>query len=177
VRRASEWVSQHWPTAHRSLAAAFGGDYDSVLPAISISATTVLKGILFTGLIALVAGFIAARCKSTTVRVLLFVLASLAMTGGWGSAADFVKQWMLSAIFLAIVVLGVARVVRLNLLGYFLVLAISTLLMGIVELLRQSNGFYHVQGIACVAGLVLLVVWPVAAWLVAKRSEQVAPAD
>jgi hypothetical protein len=177
VRRASEWVSQHWPTAHRSLAAAFGSDYDSVLPAISISATTVLRGMLFTGLIALVAGFIAARCKSTTIRVLLFVLASLAMTGGWGSAADFVKQWMLSAIFLAIVVLGVARAVRLNLLGYFLVLAISTLLMGIVELLPQPNRFYHVQGIACVAALALLVVWPVAAWLMAKRSEQVAPAD
>ena len=176
VRRASEWVSQHWPTAHRSLAAAFGSDYDSLLPAISISATTVLRGMLFTGLIALAAGFIAARCRSTTIRALLFVLASLAMTGGWGSPADFVKQWILSAIFLAIVVFGVARVARLNLLGYFLVLAISTLLLGIGELLPQPNGFYHVQGIVCVAALAALIIWPVAAWLTAKETD-VAPAS
>ena len=177
VRRATEWVSQHWPTAHRSLGAAFGSDYDSLLPATSISATTVLRGMLFTGLIALVAGFIAARCKSSAIRAALFVLGSLEMTGGWGTPADFIKQWIGSVIFLAIVVFGVVRVVRLNLLGYFMVLAISTLLMGIAELLPHPNGFYQVQGIACVAALALLLIWPLTAWLRAQRSEEVVAAS
>jgi membrane protease YdiL (CAAX protease family) len=175
VRRASEWVSMHWPTAHRSVGAAFGSDFDSFLPAISIPATAILRGMLFTGLIALVAGFIAARCKSTAVRALLFMLGSLGMTGGWGSPADFVKQWIASVIFLAVVIFGIVKVVRLNLLGYFLVLAISALLAGSVELLSQPNGFYHMQGIACGAALALLLVWPTASWLTAKDGSDTQP--
>lgn len=163
-----------WPTAHQALGAAFGSDFDSRLPAIAISATTVLRGLLFTGLIALVAGFIAARCKSPAFRVLLFVMASLAMAGGWGSPADLVKQWIASAVFLAVVVFGVVRVVRWNLLGYFLVLAISSLMLGCVELLAQPNGFYRAQGVACAAALGVLLVWPMAAWMTAKS---IAPAS
>ena len=174
VRRVSEWVAMQWPTAHQALGAAFGSDFDSRLPAIAISATTVLRGLLFTGLIALVAGFIAARCESPAFRALLFVMASLAMAGGWGSPADLVKQWIASAVFLAVVVFGVVRVVRWNLLGYFLVLAISSLMLGCVELLAQPNGFYRAQGVACAAALGVLLVWPMAAWMTAKS---IAPAS
>jgi len=170
VKRVSEWVSTHWRTAHQSLGAAFGNDFDSVLPAISISATTVLRGLLFTGLIALTAGFIAARCKSSAVRVVLFVLGSLAMTGGWGSPADFLKQWIANAIFLGIVVFGVTRVARLNLMGYFLVLAISALMLGTIELASQTNHFYRHQGILCGVALVVLLMWPLTSWLSAKES-------
>ena len=121
-----------------------------VLPGIAISATAVLRGLLFTGLIAVTAGFILAHCKSPVMRGLLFVLGSLAvLVGGWGSPADFLKQWVASAVFLAVVVFGVAQVVRLNLLGYFLVLAIPGLIVGAVELLSQPNGFYHAQGSLC----------------------------
>jgi membrane protease YdiL (CAAX protease family) len=165
VRRVSEWTSTHWPTAHRSLGANFGNDFDSSLPGISIFAGGVLKGLLFTGLIMLLAGFIAARCKSSVVRGLLFVVVSLAMTGGWGSPGDFLKQSITSAIFLAIVVFGAVRVVRLNLMGYFLVVAVSTLLLGTVELVTQPNHFYRHQGILCLGALVALLAWPVAAWL------------
>jgi hypothetical protein len=170
VKRVSEWVSTLWPTTHQSLGAAFGSDFDSLLPAIAIAAATVLRGLLFTGLIALLAGFIAARCKSPAVRGLLLVVASLAMAGGWGSPADFVKQWLASAVFLAVVVFGVARVVRFNLLGYFLVLAISSLMLGCVELRSQPNGFYHAQGVVCAIALGVLLLWPVASWLTAKRA-------
>jgi len=170
VKRVSEWVSTHWPTAHQSLGAAFGNDFDSVLPAISISATAVLRGLLFTGLIALTAGFIAARCKSSAVRVVLFVLGSLAMTGGWGSPADFLKQWIANAIFLGVVVFGVTRVARLNLMGYFLVLAISVLMLGTVELVSQPNDIYRHQGILCGVALVVLLAWPLTSWLRAKES-------
>ena len=168
LRRASDWVSTHWPTPHQSLGAAFGNDFGSMLPAISIPATAVLHGLLFTGLIAAAAGFIAAHCKSPAIRGALFVLGSLAMVGGWGSSADFLKQWIASAIFLAVVVFGIVRVARLNLLGYFLIFAIATLLTGCVELLSQPNGFYHVQGMVCIAALVITLIWPLSAWLSAK---------
>jgi hypothetical protein len=170
VRRISEWVSLHWPTAHQSVSAAFGTDFDARMPTIAIAATAVLRGLLFTGLIALVAGFVAARCKTASVRALLFVVGSLAMVSGWGSPADFAKQWLASAIFLAVVVFGVMRVVRFNLLGYFLVLVVSALLSGAVELLSQPNGFYHTQGVACLMVLAAILAWPVVSWMRAGRS-------
>jgi membrane protease YdiL (CAAX protease family) len=172
LRRFSDWVSLHWPTAHQSLSASFGNDFDARLPAISISATAVLHGLLFTGAIAMAAAFIAAHCKSPIVRGLLFVVASLAMAGGWGSTADFLKQWIGGAVFLALVVFGITKVARLNLLGYFLVLAIPALLAGCVEMLGQPDSFYRAQGLECVAALGLLLILPFAAWLTAKDAPQ-----
>jgi hypothetical protein len=172
LKRVSDWMSAHWPTPHQSLGAAFGNDFDSVLPGISISATAMLHGLLFTGAVAATAAFVAAHCKSPIVRGLLFVMASLAMVGGWGSTADFLKQWIAGLVFLAVVVFGVARVVRLNLLGYFLVLAIPTLLAGCAELLAQPNGFYHTQGVVSAAVLGALLAWLIAAWLTTKDAPQ-----
>ena len=51
LKRVSDWMSAHWPTPHQSLGAAFGNDFDSVLPGISISATAMLHGLLFAGTI------------------------------------------------------------------------------------------------------------------------------
>jgi hypothetical protein len=170
LRHISDWASTHWPTQHQSLNASFGNTFDAVLPAVSISAAAVQRGLLLTGLIAVAAAFIAAHCKSQIVRGLLFVLASLAMVAGWGNSADFLKQWLGGAVFLALMVFGITKVARLNLLGYFLVLAIPALLSGCAEMLGQPDEFYHVQGIECVAALGILLAWPVAAWLMAKET-------
>jgi len=62
-------------------------------------------------------------------------------------------------------------VVRLNLLGYFLVLAIPTLLIGASELLGQPNAFYHQQGYLALAALALLLLWPLSGWLRGKQQE------
>jgi membrane protease YdiL (CAAX protease family) len=168
LRRVTEWAFNHWPTQRQFLGAAFGNDFDSYVPGISIAATAVLRGLLYTGAIAVAAGFIASRCKSPVVRGALFVLASLAMAGGWGSPVDFVKQWLAGAIFLAVVIFGVMRVARLNLLGYFLAIAIPMLLVGGIELISQPNGFYHQQGVACLVLLAVVLLWPTASWLMAK---------
>jgi hypothetical protein len=176
LSRVTEWASSHWPTPHRALGAAFGFDFDSFVPGIAIPAGAILHGLVFTGLIAVVAGFIAAHCKSPALRAALFVLGSLAMVGGWGSPADFVKQWIARAVFLAVVVFGVTRVARLNLLGYFLVLAIPGLLLGAVEMLSQPNSFYHQQGVMCVVALGILLAWPVVGWVTAKAPAIAEPA-
>ena len=60
--------------------------------------------------------------------------------------------------------------VRLNLMGYFLVLAISALMLGTVELASQANHFYRHQGILCAVALAMLLVWPLASWPSAKES-------
>ncbi len=171
-RRIAEWLSLHWPTQKRAIDVAFGNDFDAYFPMVSISATAVFRGLLFTGLIAVTASFLWSRCKSPILRALLFLLGSLALVSGWGSAADFAKQWVVSAIFLAIIAFGVTYVARLNLLGYFLVLAIPVLFLGASELFPQPNGYYHAQGIACLVALGVLLIWPLAAWLTSKSGTE-----
>jgi hypothetical protein len=172
VSRATEFVLRRWPTPHRSFPAGFGLDFDSYVPGISISAAAVLHGLLFTAAIAAVGGFVLAHCKSPVLRALLFVAASIALVSGWGSPADFLKQWLAQIIFLAVVVIGSARVARLNLLGYFLVLAIPSLVLGAQELLSQPNAFYRQQGYVVLAALAALLIWPLAAWLTGPQRPQ-----
>jgi hypothetical protein len=167
--RVAGWAAERLPTLHREVTVVFGLDFDSVLPGISIPAAAMRHGLIFAGLIAVLAAFIVAHCKSPVIRGLLFVLGSLALVGDWGSTADFAEQWIARMVFLAVVVVGVSRVARLNLLGYFLVLAIPGLVAGAEEMLAQPNGFYHAQGVMCDVALGVVLLWPVVGWLTAKR--------
>ena len=170
LSRITDFAFRRWPTTHRALPAGFGLDFDSYVPGIAISATALLHGLLFAAGIAAVGGLILAHCKSPILRALLFLGASVALVSGWGSPADFVKQWLAQLIFLAVAVFGITRVVRLNLLGYFLVLTIPSLLLGAQEMLSQPNPFYRQQGYLVIAALVALLLWPLAAWLRGNNS-------
>ncbi|HVO58627.1 MAG TPA: CPBP family intramembrane glutamic endopeptidase [Dongiaceae bacterium] len=170
--RATEWASSRWPSVKQSFGTVFGADYDAALPAVSIPGQAVLHGLLFCGLIGVVTGFVIVYCKSPLLRALLYAGGVVALTAGWGSPADFVKQLIARGILLAVLVLGIRYLARLNLLGYFLVLTIPSLLLGAEELLSQPNAFYHRQGYIVVAFLVALVLWPVARVLTARRAAQ-----
>ena len=119
-------ISQHVITAHRSAPADFGSNFDAYLPLASTLGTSLLHSLLFTGTAALIASFIASQLRAPWLRILVFLLATLAlMPNNWGSPADFVKQWLAELILLSVLVFGVRYVMRFNLLGCFLVLAIT----------------------------------------------------
>jgi hypothetical protein len=69
-----------------------------------------------------------------------------------------------SLIVLGVLVFGVRRVMRFNLLGCFLVAAGTSLFGGAAELLAQPNSFYRANGYAVLLALCLLFTWPLAAW-------------
>ncbi len=164
--RIAALASAHWPTVHRAAEASFGGDFDTVLPAGSIFGSVLLRGLLYSGLVGVVAGFIDLYMKPLWMRLLLFLVAAMALVGAdWGSAADFVKQFVSAAVILAVLIVGVTRVVRFNLLGYFLIAVCTSLLSGAVKLIGQPNSFYKENGYAVVAMLVLLLAWPLVEWL------------
>ena len=52
------------------------------------------------------------------------------MPGNWGSPADFAKQWIAELILLSVLVFGVRYVMRFNILGCFLVVAMTALSSG-----------------------------------------------
>ena len=157
--------STHWSTAHRYLDVVFGQNFDAVFPAVSVLGGTLLRGLLFTGLVTLIASFIAAHVRQPSVRLLLFLLGALSLVGGgWGTPADFAKQLLARLILLGVLVFGVRFVMRFNLLGCFLVVAGTSLVTEAAEMLAQPDAFYRSNGYAVLLMLALLFAWPLAAW-------------
>ncbi len=120
---------------------------------------------MYTGLVGLAASFVAAYVKPTWLRALLFLCAALALVGGnWGTPADFAKQFIAEAVILGVLVFGVVRVVRFNMLGYFLIAASTALLAGASKLVAQPDAFYRVNGYAVFFLLIMLLAWPLLSW-------------
>jgi membrane protease YdiL (CAAX protease family) len=165
LRHLSEFTSAKTTTLYRSMQASVGTHFDALLPALSILGTTLLRSLLWTGLVALLASFLAAWVRQTSLRVPLFFLGVLALVGSnWISPAGFVQHFVGMAITLGLLILGVRYVMRLNILGCFLIVAGSSLFGGAAELLAQPDAFYRANGYAVVLALVLLFAWPFAAW-------------
>jgi hypothetical protein len=158
-------VSQHWVATHRSTETSFGTNFDAFVPAASVLGTATLHSLLLTGAVALVASFIAAQLRTPLLRVLTFLLATLSLIpSNWGNPAAFAKQWVAELILLSVLVFGARYVMRFNILGCFLVLAITTLGVDAAELLGQPEHFYRMNGYAVVVALVMLLAWPFLAW-------------
>ncbi len=157
---------QHWSTVHRYAGAAFGADFDAKFPAIAILAGAVQHSLLVTGLIAAIAGFLASYVRRSWLRGLIYLVAAISLVGGnWGDAADLTRQFITELIFVAVVVAGIRWIVRFNLLGYFLILAVLALLGGSSELLKQPDEFLRMNGYALVAALLVLLLWPLLSWM------------
>lgn len=160
-----EKVSGLWPATQRVTPATIGSDYDALFPAASVFGTGLIHGLLYVGVVALLASFVVAILRPMWLRVLTFLLGTFVLVGGnWGGPADFVKQWVMQTIFLAAIVAGIVWVMRFNVLGGFLVLLGLSLLDGATELLGQPDTFYRGNGYALVFLLVTLFAWPIVGW-------------
>jgi len=157
-------VEQRLPVLHRSFPSSFGGDFDSIFPAGGILGQTLLNSLLRTGLLVLLAGFIAAELRSLRLRIPLFLLGVLALLGNWGNTTELLFRLLTAAIWLALVVWGVARVARFNLLGYLLVMAGTGLLGPAAALLAQHQPFYRASGHGLLLALGLFYLWVLMTW-------------
>jgi membrane protease YdiL (CAAX protease family) len=165
IARIRDALSAHWPTLHRAVDSSFGGDYDATLPAADVLGTALFRGLAFTGIVVLIASFVASRVKNPFLRLLFFFAAALALVGtNWGTPADFLKQFVVRVAFMSVAYFGVKYLAGFNLLGIFLVIAGSSLLAAAAELLSQPDHFYRANGYALLVLLFLLLSWPLLAW-------------
>ena len=145
----------------------FGHDgVDALLPFGGILGDALSRGLLYTGPVALIAAFIVSEIRPVWLRLSLFGASCLALIGGWGNAADFAKELLTATLGLAVIVFGVRRFVRFNLLACFLIAMGSRLLEASGELFGQPDAFYRANGYALLIALALLFAWPVVMWRV-----------
>lgn len=168
-------VARVWPTTSKALPASVPGGLDSYLPAAQAIAGSVLGGLLSIGLIGLAAGFVASYVRERWIEIGFVLLLALAQIGDWGGPADFLKRLSTQLLLVGLVWWGIKRIVRFNLLGYFLLSVALALSGAAVQLLRQPNRFFLANGFAVVLALLAFLLWPLAGW--AKGRGSVSPAS
>ncbi len=155
----------HWPMLHRAVDASFGANFDAISPGGAILGGSLLRGFLQIGIVAVLAGFIAAEVRPRWLRFSLFLLGALALVGSdWTSPVDLARQFLVRVVTLVVIVFGVRRIMRFNLFGCFLMVVGTSLLSGALPLLQQPEASYRVNGYLVLLALVLLLAWPLAAW-------------
>ncbi|MBI3668991.1 MAG: CPBP family intramembrane metalloprotease [Acidobacteria bacterium] len=157
-------LARIWPTARKGLEASLPTGFDAYLPAAQVIGGAVSSGLFMAGLVALAAGFIAGYLRQSWMQFGLVLLLAVVRASDWGSPADFAKKVLFQLIAVGIAWWGVTRLVRFNLLAYFLLAACVTLAGAAAQLLQQPNEFFRVNGIAVVAAAVALLAWPLVGW-------------
>ncbi len=165
VSRLQYLVTQFWHVPSRGIGAAIPGGFDSVLPAGQALAQAIFSSFTVLVVLAATAGFIAMYVRPAWARVLLLFGLVLSQVASPISAGQFAQQFLLQAFSLAVVWFGVSRFIRFNLLGYFLLLAGSSLLQSAVNCITQPNPYIRANGAAILVMLALLLLWPLMAWL------------
>ena len=166
------WISAHYPVTHRFVSTAFSPELSAKLPAAAIVGAAISHALFYSALLAAIGGFIAAYVKPLALRIPMFFIGAATLVRDWGNAGDFVQQYIFRCIFLAVVVFGVRWVVRMNLLGVFLVIMGTSLLPAGLALLEQGNAFYRGNGQAILIGLLLLFGWPLLKWQIFPSSPE-----
>jgi hypothetical protein len=165
------WASQHLPGAQAGAAANFGGNLDALFPVAAILGFSVRTGLGLTAVVAITAGFIVSAIQPKWLRAGVFVLAVAALGGfgaNWHDPMDVAKKMVIAAVWIGVIDVAVRYVVRLNVLGYFLIIAGLFLLGGAGELLQHPDYFYRANGYGLILTLVVLFAWPLVTW---RRAE------
>ena len=153
-----------WPTTERMLPANVGTDFDAIFPAVSVVAGAILASLFITGAIALAGSFVGAEVRLRAVRLLLLLAVALGFIATWGSPLDFAKHFLQNLVLVGFVVVGISSVVRVNIMGLFLIVASATLLGGAFPLLGQADRYYKTQGYLVLVATVILLALPLIQW-------------
>jgi hypothetical protein len=169
LHRLPSVVARLWPVVRHWLPASVPTVLDASQPALYAVAIAVTRTFFAIGVLALALGFASCNVRRAWQQAVLLAALALLIVPQWGGVADFMQSAATTFVSLAVIWWGAKRVVRFNLLGYFLMFMLLLLTGPAADLLRQPNSFFHANGWALVASLVILLLWPFVAWQRAAR--------
>ena len=169
LHRLPDLAAHFWPVARHALAANVPDALDPSQPALNAMAVAVTRSFFAVGVLALALGFASWYLRRAWQQWLLLIALAVLMVPDWGSAGDFAQRAAATFVGLAVIWWGAQRVVRFNLLGYFLIFGLLLLAGPAADLLRQPNSFFHANGWTLAATGVVLLLWTFGAWQRAAR--------
>lgn len=153
-----------WLLLRHTLAAAAPDGLDMINPALGSAASAITSGFVAIGIVGLFAAFIAAYIRPAWMRAGLVILYAALIATNVAAPGAFFREAAFRLVVAVVVWFGVSRVVRFNMLGYFLLAATITLVPDVAELLRQPNPYFHANGYAVLACALAILAWPLVLW-------------
>ena len=154
----------HWPLMRHSLGTGVPESLDALSPAIGGLASSVAVAFLWAGLLGLAAGLIAAYVRPAWMRAALLVLYAALIATNVATSGTFLHDAIFHLVTAVAIWFGVTRIVRFNVIGYFLLAAMTALVPAAIELLEQPNPYFHANGYAVAAAAIAILAWPLIRW-------------
>jgi membrane protease YdiL (CAAX protease family) len=143
--------------------------FDSLSPATQSIAGALLLAFALSAIVAVLGGFVAVYVKSRLFQGLLLVAAALAHMSTEETGLAFVVSFLFTILQLCIIWWVILKIVRFNLLAYFLLVAALSLLNAGTSLAAQPNTYLRNNGVIVLGSLALLLLCPLAAALRGTR--------
>ncbi|MBZ5699146.1 MAG: CPBP family intramembrane metalloprotease [Acidobacteriia bacterium] len=153
-----------WPLLRHTLGSAVPDGLDTLNPAAGTIASAISGSFFVAGLVALSAALIAAYVRPLWMRAGLSVFVAVLMATNVATPGAFLRDAAFHLLTIAVLWLGVTRVVRFNVMGYFLLASMIVLAPGAIELLKQPNAYFRANGYAVAAFALVLLAWPLLLW-------------
>jgi hypothetical protein len=164
LTRLSELAARIWPVLQPSFPAALPTGLDFLWPAVHALSGAVTGSFMAVGILALAVGFASNCIRSPWVQAALAAAWAVLLAPVGGSAGNFIEKALVVFVSLGLIWWATQRIVRFNLLGYFLAVLLVSLASSAVELLRQPNSFFRVNGWVVVVTAAVLLLWPLVKW-------------
>ena len=148
-----------WPLLRHALGTGVPENLDVLNPAVGTLASSIAAGFLTVGFLGLAAGLIAAYVRPAWMRAALLVLYAVVMATNVATPGAFAREAVFHLVAVAALWYGVVHIARFNVLGYFLLAAMLTLVPSAIELVEQPNPYLRSNGYAVIA--FALVIQPV----------------
>jgi len=153
-----------WPVLRHSLGASVPQNLDVLNPAVGSLALAIAAAFLWAGLLGLAAGLIAAYVRPAWMRAALLVLYAALAATNVATPGTFFHDAAFHLVIVSALWYGVTHIARFNVLGYFLLAAMTVLVPAAVELIEQPNPYLNANGYAVVAIALAILTWPLMRW-------------
>jgi len=153
-----------WPLLRHTLGSSVPDGLDLLSPAAGAAASSIAASFLTAGIVGLAAGLIAIYVRPVWMRAGILVLYAVLMTTNVATAGGFLRDAGFHLFMGAVFWLGVTRLVRFNVMGYFLLAAMTALVPSALDLIEQPNPYFHANGYAVLACAIAAIAWPLIHW-------------
>ena len=174
LHRLRDLAAATWPVARYSFPASVPAGLDANWPAVNVLSNAITYSFLTVGIVILALGFAARYLGRTWMHGILLAALAIFSVPRWGSAGDFVQSAAFGFLELAVIWWGARYVVRLNLLGYFLLTMLLIVSPAIGELIQQPNIYYRTNGGILIGALSVAFIFVLAWWRAEARRQDLA---